>query len=253
MFQASSRSPFCDRCERLAAGGNQYISSFVGGGTYEAGSLLDQMDPVAARRLLDRGTTRRVRKGSMLFAEGDRSDRVFLLISGRVRVFRSDESGRESLLAIRGPGDLLGELSAIDDDPRSASAVALEEVEVTILSGADFRDALDTVPGLARILLATVVARLRDADRKRAEFGSADATRRVARRLVELADRYGEQDGGAITVALAITQDDLAGWTGASREAVSRAVRELRRSGLIETGRRSVTVLDLAGLSRRCA
>lgn len=187
----------------------------------------------------------------MLFAEGDRSDRVFLLLSGRARVFRTDDSGRESLLAIRGAGDLLGELSAIDDEPRSASAVALESLEVAVISGAEFRDALDTVPGLARILLATVVSRLRDADRKRAEFGGADATRRVARRLLELAQRYGEQDDGGVVISVAITQDDLAAWAGASREAVSRALRDLRKAGLVETARRSVRVLDVARLSQR--
>ena len=218
---------------------------------YEAESLLDQMDAVAARRLLDRGTRRRVSKGAMLFVEGDTSDRVFVLLAGRVRIFRTDDSGRETLLAIRGPGDLVGELTVLDGDPRSASAMALEAGEVAIISGAEFREALDVVPGLARILLGTVVGRLRDADRKRAEFGGADATRRVARRLVELAERYGEEDGAAVVISLAITQEDLAAWTGASREAVSRAVRDLRKRGLIETGRRSVTVVDLNGLQRR--
>lgn len=189
----------------------------------------------------------------MLFVEGDASDRVFILLGGRVRVFRTDEEGREALLAIRGPGDLLGELAAVDGYPRSASAVALEPGEVAVVSGADFRDALDTIPGLAHILLGTVVGRLRDADRKRAEFGAADATRRVARRLVELAERYGEDDGDAVIISLAITQEDLAGWTGASREAVSRALRDLRKAGLVETARRSVRVLDIGALRMRAA
>ena len=187
----------------------------------------------------------------MLFVEGDTSDRVFLLLAGRVRIFRTDDAGRETLLAIRGPGDLVGELAAVDGDPRSASAMALEPGEVATISGADFREALDVVPGLARILLGTVVGRLRDADRKRAEFGGSDATRRVARRLVELAERYGEDDGSAVVISLAMTQEDLAGWTGASREAVSRAVRDLRKAGVVETGRRSVRVLDVKALRKR--
>lgn len=189
----------------------------------------------------------------MLFLEGDASDRVFVLLAGRVRVFRTDESGREAVLAIRGAGDLMGELSVVDGEPRSASAITIETCEVAVIDGVDFRQALDEVPGLARIVLVTLVARLRDADRKRAEFGAADATRRVARRLVELAQRYGESADGTVTISLAISQEDLAGWTGASREAVSRAVGELRRAGLIETARRNIRILDLAKLHKRAA
>jgi CRP-like cAMP-binding protein len=220
---------------------------------YEAGSLLDSLDRRALDGLLARGSRRRVRKGSTLFVEGDRSDVVLAILSGRVRVFTSDASGRETVLAIRGPGDVLGELTALDGNPRSASATALETAEVVAIPGDAFRSALDEIPSLARVVLATVVGRLRDSDRKRAEFGGADAARRVARRLVELADRYGEETAEGIAVQVSLSQDDLAGWTGASREAVSRAIGDLRRAGLIGTARRAVTILDLEGLRRRAA
>ena len=222
------------------------------GDDYEPGSLLATLDPEAASTLRGLGTRRHLRKGATLFVEGDASDRVFVLLRGRGKIFTTDREGREAVLAIRGAGDLLGELSAIDGLPRSASAGALEALDVLAIGGDAFRHALDTVPSLARHVLTGLVARLRDADRKRAEFGGADATRRVARRILELSARYGEEQAdGTITVALPLSQEDLAAWTGASREAVSRAVGELRRAGLIDNGRRSVAVLDPTGLRRR--
>jgi CRP-like cAMP-binding protein len=96
-----------------------------------------------------------------------------------------------------------------------------------------------------------VTGKLRDADRKRIEYGAYDTTGRVATRLLELADRYGEQTGAGVRVALPLSQDELAGWTGSSREAVSKALRSLRDRGLIETGRRRVVIHDLDGLRRR--
>lgn len=221
-------------------------------GEFEPGSFFDALPPEGRAPLLARGDRRRLRRGSTLFVEGDASDRVFLLLRGRAKIFTTDQSGREAVLAIRGPGDLLGELSAVDGGARSASAAALEPVELLSIPGAAFRSALADEPGLAHVLLTVVVARLRDSDRKRAEFGGADATRRVARRILELATRYGEaQADGTVAVTLPLSQEDLAAWTGSSREAVSRAVGDLRRAGLVETGRRTVSVLDAAGLRRR--
>jgi CRP/FNR family cyclic AMP-dependent transcriptional regulator len=93
--------------------------------------------------------------------------------------------------------------------------------------------------------------RLRDADRKRIEFGTADILSRVAGRLVELAERFGEPAGDGIRITAPLTQEELAGWTGASREAVSRALRALRGRGWIQTARRSVVIRDLDALRRR--
>jgi CRP-like cAMP-binding protein len=94
-------------------------------------------------------------------------------------------------------------------------------------------------------------SRLRDADEKRVEFAAYDSVGRVARRLVEMAGRFGDPEGLGVRITLPLTQEELAGWTGSSREAVSKALQALRDRGLIETKRRAVTVLDLEGLTRR--
>ena len=145
----------------------------------------------------------------------------------------------EILLAVRGPGALLGEVSAVDGGPRSASVAALEPVEAVVLTAAVFVDFLRSHAAAATVLLQLVVARLRDADRKRIEFAAYDIASRVARRLVELAERFGEPDDKGVRITVALSQDELAGWVGASREAVAKALRVLRDRGLVTTGRRT--------------
>lgn len=219
----------------------------------EAGSFLARLDPGASRSLLDLGRRRRFPAGSVLFSEGDSSDRVVVLLGGRVKVSSFTEDGREVVLALSGPGDLLGDLSTIDRQPRSATAIAIEAAEGLVLGAEDFREWLERNPKVALILLESVARRLREADRKRVEFGTHDSTGRVARRLVELADRFGEREGDAIVISVPLSQQELAGFTGCSREAVSKALHSLRSRGLIETRRRHVVVLDAGGLRRRAS
>jgi CRP/FNR family transcriptional regulator, cyclic AMP receptor protein len=209
------------------------------------------LDEAGRAALAARGRHRRWPAGASLFVEGDRSGTVVVIVSGRVKVFSITEQGEEVLLAVRGPGALLGELSAVDGAPRGASVAALEPVVALVVPAADFAAFLSGHSGAAAVLLRLVVSRLRDADRKRVEFGAHDIAARVAGRLVELADRFGEPDPAGVRIAVPLSQDELAGWVGASREAVAKALRVLRDRGLVTTGRRTMTVLDLDGLRRR--
>jgi CRP/FNR family transcriptional regulator, cyclic AMP receptor protein len=197
------------------------------------------------------GRRRRLPTGTPLFLEGTRSDTVVLVVSGRVKVFSSTEDGTEVILAVRGPGALLGELAAIDDQPRSASVRSMEPVDVLVVGAREFIAFLHDHPRAMWLLMRILTHRLRDADRKRVEFGVYDALSRVAHRLVELAERFGEPTESGIRITLAFTQDELAGWVGASREAVTKALRILRDRGYVQTQRRTVTVLDIEGLRRR--
>ncbi|GAA3143908.1 Crp/Fnr family transcriptional regulator [Planomonospora alba] len=215
----------------------------------EPGEFLALLTPEETAGLRAAGRVRRWERGATLMTEGDAADWVLVLTSGRVKVSSHTAAGTEVVLAVRGPGALLGEFSAIDGLPRSATVTALEPVEGIAVH--DFPAFLRQHGRVAVLLLRTVTGRVRDADRKRIEYGAFDTTGRVATRLVELAERYGEQAGGAVRVALPLSQDELAGWTGASREAVSKALRALRDRGLIETGRRRVVVHDMEGLRRR--
>jgi CRP-like cAMP-binding protein len=176
-----------------------------------------------------------------------------VLLSGRVKVGITTAEGREIVLGFCGPGELIGELAVIDHEARSGTTQALEPVEALAIAAADFRAMIETRPGFAGALLRNLVRRFRNADQQRVEFAAARTLGRVASRLVELADRYGEpsRDGTAIT--LPISQEELAGWTGASREAVAKALHTLRALGAIRTERRRITVLDDDGLRRQAA
>jgi CRP-like cAMP-binding protein len=222
-------------------------------GNEAATGFLAALDETQARDLRGRGIVRRFRKGHALFHQGGASDHVVLLVSGRVKISTVTEDGKEVVLAFRGPGDLLGELSALDGEPRSASVHAIEPVEALAVPAIDFHTYLAAHPAVAVLLLRMVNRRLRDADRKRVEYGAHDTVGRVAARLVELAERYGEPVASGVAIGLPLSQEELAGWTGSSREAVSKALQSLRRAGWVQTERRRFTVLDLEALRRRSA
>ena len=188
--------------------------------------------------------------GDRLLHEGAAGDEVALIIAGRVKISHAGADGHETVLDFRGPGELVGELSALDAAPRASSVTAIEPVEAVVVPASEFR-ALLSEPGFSTKLLRVLTARFRDADHKRVEFGASDTVGRVCARLVELAERYGEEAGGALVIALPISQDELAGWTAASRAGLANALRTLRELGWIETERRRIRVLDLEALRGR--
>jgi CRP/FNR family cyclic AMP-dependent transcriptional regulator len=220
---------------------------------HDSGELqfLDALSQEQVDALRAIGRTRRYASGERLFLEREPGDAVLVLQSGRVKLSSITDGGREALLGIREPGELIGEMSAIDEAPRSATATAMEPVEVLALSSQAFTAYLERTPGVALVLVRVLNRRLRDADRKRTEFLAQDTVGRVCSRLVELADRFGQSGDDGTHIDLAITQEDLAGWTGSSREAAIRALRTLRELGWIETRRRGVTLIDVEMLRQR--
>ncbi|HZN71882.1 MAG TPA: Crp/Fnr family transcriptional regulator [Micromonosporaceae bacterium] len=194
------------------------------------------------------GRPRRWPAGATVFSEGDRSTTVVLLLTGRVKIYSLTEQGTEIVLAVRGPGTLLGELSVVDGAPRAASVQAMEPLQAIVVPAPAFLSFLRGHPNAALRMVQMIVGRLRDADRKRAEFGAYDTLGRVSLRLVELAERFGARGERGIRITVPFTQDELAGWIGSSREAVAKALRTLRDQGAIETHRRGVSVLELERL-----
>lgn len=211
------------------------------------------LPPPEQAAMLAAGTVREYARGQALLLQEQMPDAVILLRLGQVKVTRSTTSGRQVVLAIRGPGELLGELAALDGQPRSASVVALEAVEALVLSPHAFRAFLAAHPAASMALLGMLTRRLRDADAKRAGFSSLTTLGRVADRLLELADRFGTQQDGYTRIELRISQDELAGWSGASLESVGRALATMRSLHWIETRRREIRVLDMAAVRRAAA
>lgn len=212
------------------------------------GGFLANLDPADADALVKRGSVRGFARGRALMHEGQVPDRVLLLRSGLVKVYRTTPTGKEVVLAVRGTGELVGELAAIDDSPHSASIVALERVEALVVSTGAFRRFLTDHPAASLVLLRMLSRRLRDADSKRTEFTAFPTLGRVALRILELADEYGVPRGTEIVLESPLSQEEIAAWCQSSLESVGRALQTMRSLGWIETGRRKFTILDLDGI-----
>lgn len=196
--------------------------------------------------LLGRRPRRRYRRHARVFCEGDPSDFVIVILEGRVKIVVTTEDGAESLLAVLGPGELVGEFAALDPAPRLASAVALEPLTVQAVPADEFRAFVSQHGGVALELMRTLIGRLREADRRRVEFGAYDARGRVARLLADLAAEHEPHGHGRAVVRL--SQHEIGELVGASRESVGRALASLRDRNLVTTGRRSVMVLEIDAL-----
>jgi CRP-like cAMP-binding protein len=203
------------------------------------------LEDVAMRRSYPRGT--------ILLHGGDDAATVFVLLEGRVKVAATGTDGREVVLGFRGPGDVLGEMAVIDGEKRSATVAAIEPIAALAFAGSDFRRLIDTRAGVASALLSVVTARLREADSERADLDSHGVLGRVAVRLIELCDNHGAAGAGGVEITLPLTQEELAGWTGASREAVNKALNTFKGLGWVKTQRRELVVTDVDALRRYAA
>lgn len=218
-----------------------------------APTFLDALQEEQRRELRRRATPRRFARGSALAHTGQAGDRVFVITTGHVKLTRVTPEGRDVMLALRGPGDLVGEQSAIDGEVRSATITALDAVEALAIAPADFLNYVTTVPDAALYVMRTLAERLRDADGKRVEHAAHDVVGRLSVRIGELCERFGvpEDGGGGTRIDLPLTQEDLAGWVGASRESTARALSQMRDLGWVTTARRSIVCHDPEALRRR--
>jgi CRP/FNR family transcriptional regulator, cyclic AMP receptor protein len=215
--------------------------------------FLRQLASEDAEALLERLRRRVVPKSAPVLRAGAAGEDVIVVLEGRVKLVAAGAGGREVVLAIRGPGELIGEMASLGGIRRTATGVAVDRVEVGSISGDDFRAFLAEHPDVGLVLIRMLVRRLAEADRDRIDLATHDSIGRVAKRLLELAADHGVPAEVGRRIDLSLSQDELASWTGATRETVSRALRLMRELGWIATDRRAITVLDPAALRRRCA
>ena len=216
-------------------------------------TFLDRLPSASAERLLELGRERSLRSGAALVLEGDVATRVWVVLDGLVKVVSSHPDGRAPILALRGPGELIGELAALDGEARSATVTAVVPTRARELSGTDLRTLVREDPDLSLALLAHLTARLRDADRFRVSYMGDDVPRRLARCLLDLADRHGRPapGGRGVELDIPLSQEDLAALVAASRDAVAKTLQGWRQQGLVSTARRSIVVLDRDALASR--
>lgn len=203
--------------------------------------------------LLRLGRARDWAPGDALVRVGEPADSAIVLFQGLVKIHKSSSWGEEAVFAVAGAGDLFGEMSTMRDAPRSANVTALTEAGGVVLPAPDLRSFFSRHPNAVSALLELALARLYTADVQRLQFVASDSLGRVASRLVELAERFGETREDVIEVPLPFNQVELASWSGASRESTARALRALRAMDLIRTHRLRFTVLDLDRLRDHAA
>ncbi len=172
---------------------------------------------------------RRVPRGSTVVRAGDRTDFVYLILSGSLKVLVSDEEGREVILSMLGPGELFGEMGVLDDNPRSASVAAVVPSDLIVIAKSDFKRCLQENFEVSLYIMRNLVQRLRTADRKIESLALMDVYGRVARLLLEMAETI----SGEKVVTRKISKQDIAKMIGASREMVSRVMKDLQLQGFI--------------------
>ncbi|GAC1683354.1 MAG: Crp/Fnr family transcriptional regulator [Gemmatimonadaceae bacterium] len=185
-------------------------------------------------------------KGSVILFENDPGDSLFVVRTGRVKVVLVGEDGREVILGVLGPGEHFGELSLIDDQPRSAHVIAMDDAVLLVLHRDDFRKRVESSPTVAWALLVDLSRRLRRADTKIGSLVLLDVPGRIARLLLDLA-----QESGGEAIDKPVTHQTIAQMIGASRETVSRTMKEFQDGGLVTVERRRIRVADRSGLEKR--
>jgi CRP/FNR family cyclic AMP-dependent transcriptional regulator len=199
--------------------------------------------------LLPSGRTVTYQPREKVFGEGEASDHIAIILSGVVKITASTPNGKEALLGLRGGGEIVGELAALYGSLRSATVRALDDVEARLVAASVFRQRLRDNPDALFAVLEAVIGRLRESDRRRLEFTGSDVLERVSLLLGELARTHGEVGlDGTVTIGLRLSQEEVAGATSASREAVAKALRQLRDRGVVTTARQRIVVLKPAVL-----
>ncbi len=201
--------------------------------------------------LLAEATGRRTfAKDMIIFHKDSPGQTLYIIESGRVRIFILSESGQEISVNVYGPGEFFGELALLDSMPRSAGAVVMEDTVTLTLQRDDFLNLLREHPEIAMNIMRVLSTRLRYTTMYAESLAFLDVFGRVAAKLIELADRYGTEKDG-IEIALRLTQSELASWIGASRESVNKVLGTFRDQGLIELDGQRIIVLDRRELKKR--
>ncbi|HJW24660.1 MAG TPA: cyclic nucleotide-binding domain-containing protein [Rhodocyclaceae bacterium] len=191
--------------------------------------LFSGLDEGELERLSRVARRRRAERGEYIVREGESTDFLYILLAGRAKVTNSDEDGKEIILALLGPGEFFGEMGLIDDSPRSADVVAQEPCELLILGSGEFQRCWRENFPVARKLMQILVGRLRDADRKIESLALLDVYGRVARLLIEMS----EEQNGRRVVKRKISKQEMARMIGASREMVTKVMRDLEAGSYI--------------------
>ncbi len=213
--------------------------------------LFQGVEPEARDSLFSALELADYRRGEAVFSEGELGDTLFIVLTGKVKVGRRAADGRENMLSVMGPADMFGELSLFDPGPRTATATVLTDARVASLAQSSLRPWISDRPEIAEQLLRVLARRLRRTNDALADLIFTDVPGRVAKALLELAERFGTEEPEGTRVHHDLTQEELAQLVGASRETVNKALADFSARGWLRVDSRAVTILDADRLARR--
>lgn len=213
--------------------------------------LFAGLDPAVARSVIESLESIPVPRGDVLFHEGEPGDCLYVIRTGKVKLGRRSADGRENLLAVLGPGELLGELSLFDPGLRTATATAISDVVVLQMGHDELMKWLATTPAVAEHLLRALARRMRRTNEALADLVFSDVPGRVAKALLELSAKFGHPAPDGIRVSHGLTQEELAQLVGASRETVNKALADFTARGWVRREGRAIVLLDPERLERR--
>ncbi len=190
------------------------------------------------------GETRKFEKDSFILVEKDSGSALFVIISGKVKVSRTSDDGREVILSILGESDFFGEMAILDGLSRSASVIAMETSELFLIEREDFLDLLQEHPEVSVNLLQELTQRLRAADMKIKALSLKDAEGKVATVILQLAEDIGKIKQGVVEIEKLPLQQDLANMAGTSRETISRTLHSFAKKGIVELEGSKLRILD---------
>lgn len=213
--------------------------------------LFEGLGEESARALRRQMSDVKLSRGEHLFLEGQDGDRLYVVLDGKIKLTRAAADGRENLLSVLGPGEMFGELSLFDPRPRTSTASAVTEATVAALAHDALRRLLLERPEVSMHMLQALARRLRRANDVVADLVFTDVPGRVAKNLLDLADRFGQQESDGLHVHHDLTQEELAQLVGASRETVNKALADFAHRGWIRLEGKSVLISDSERLARR--
>lgn len=213
--------------------------------------LFEGLDEEQQRSLRSKMGQTTLRRGEVLFEEGEPGNHLYIITEGKIKLGHASSDGRENLLAVLGPGEIIGELTLFDPGPRSTTATAVSPVTLLHLDHADLNAILDVNPTMGKHMLRALARRLRRTNESLADLVFSDVPGRVAKALLDLADRFGAPTEEGVHVPHDLTQEELAQLVGASRETVNKSLADFVSRGWIQLEGRAVTLLDVDRLARR--
>ena len=219
--------------------------------TLARAGIFQGVDPEAVAALINEMDTVTFPKGTTIFNEGEPGDRLYIIVDGKIKLARHAPDGRENLLSVMGPSDMFGELSIFDPGPRTSSAVCVTEVTCATMDSTMLREWIDNHPEISQQLLRVLARRLRRTNASLADLIFTDVPGRVAKTLLQLANRFGVHEGGALRVNHDLTQEEIAQLVGASRETVNKALATFAHRGWIRLEGKSVLIVNTEHLARR--